>query len=136
MPSASWSLQQAVFAALSADRGLVDLQGGATRIYDRVPAQAAFPFIVLGPAQARDWSTDAGDGCEHRFQIDVWSSASGRREAAELAAVIRDGLHDKSLPLAGHRLVNLGHKVTEVRTEPGSGLVRATVRLRAVTEPL
>ena len=47
MPSASWALQQSIFATLSADTPLLALLGGA-RIYDDVPQGAAFPYLTFG----------------------------------------------------------------------------------------
>ena len=45
MPSASWALQQSVFARLTADATLLALLG-APRLYDNVPQGADFPYLT------------------------------------------------------------------------------------------
>ena len=48
MTNASWALQSAVFAALSADETMQSLLGIPPRIYDAVPLGPVFPYAVLG----------------------------------------------------------------------------------------
>ena len=74
MPSAAWSLQKAVFAALAADAPLVALLGAA-RIYDDVPQASDFPYLTFGQSTARDWSTASDDGTEHTITLNIWSQA-------------------------------------------------------------
>lgn len=136
MSSASWALQQGVFSALTDDATLAGLLGGSGRLYDHVPQGAACPYVVLGPVTARDWSTAGEEGCEHILALHVWSQASGKHEAQEIAERLRSRLHEASLSLSGHRLVNLRHEFTEVRRESDGRHVRAHLRFRAVTEPV
>ena len=55
MTSAGWDLQTTAYAALAADGPLVALLGGE-RLYDHVPQNAAFPYVVIDQMQvsARD----------------------------------------------------------------------------------
>jgi hypothetical protein len=48
---------------------------------------------------------------------------------------VRTALHDQALSLAGHRLVNLRHELSEARREPDGDTTHGIVRYRAVTEP-
>ena len=109
MPSAAWSLQKAVFAALAADAPLIALLGAA-RIYDDVPQSADFPYLTFGQSTARDWSTASEDGSEHTITLNVWSQAKGRNEVHEIMAAARSALHGQPLTLEGHRLINLRHE--------------------------
>lgn len=135
MSSASSALQQGLFSALTGDATLAGLLGGSGRIHDHVPQGAVCPYVVLGPVTVRDWSTASEEGCEHILALYVWSQASGKHEAQEIAERLRVRLHEASLTLAGHRLVNLRHVFTEVRRGTDGRHVRAFLRFRAVTEP-
>ncbi len=134
MPSASFELQKAIYQSLITDTSLTTLLGGA-RIYDHVPRAAAEPYITVGPSSVRDWSTATEPGEEHVLTLNVYSGASGYRQAHEILAALRERLNDAGLSLDGHRLVNLRHELSEVRRSAGGGEYRATARFRAVTEP-
>jgi hypothetical protein len=104
MSSASWALQQAIFARLTADAPLIALLGGA-RVYDDVPQAAAFPYLTFGQSTARDWSTGSDDGNEHILTLHVWSQANGKRQAHEIMGAVRTALHDQPLILDGPDVV-------------------------------
>jgi hypothetical protein len=134
MSAAAWSLQQSIFAALTADAALTALIGPG-RIYDDVPQGSALPYLTLGQSTARDWSTATSDGTEHILTLHVWSNAKGKKQAHEVLAAVRSALHDQPLTLAGHRLVNLRHEFSEARRSPDGETIHGTARFRAVTEP-
>ena len=134
MPSASWALQQAVFAALAANAPLIAVLGAA-RIHDDVPQGTDFPYLTLGQTSARDWSTGTEEGSEHTLTLTVWSQARGKKEAHEIMGAVRAALHEAPLALTGHRLVTLRHEFSEARRDPDGDTTRGTVRFRAVTEP-
>ncbi len=134
MSSSSWALQQSIFAALAADATLVALLGGP-RVYDDVPQASAFPYLTFGHSLVRDWSTGSEDGSEHVVTLHVWSQEKGKKEAHEIMGAVRTALHDQALSLAGHRLVNLRHELSEARREPDGDTTHGIVRYRAVTEP-
>jgi Protein of unknown function (DUF3168) len=134
MSSASWELQKAVHAALSANPALTGLLGGS-RVYDDVPRGVEFPYVTLGESTVRDWSTGSEDGQEHVLSITVWSRATGEREVNQIMAVIRDALHDVALTVAGHRLINLRQDFSDARRDADGETYRGLLRYRAVTEP-
>ena len=138
MPSATWSLQQSIFSALTADAALTSLLGG-TRIYDDVPQGTALPYLTLGQTTERDWSTgsDPGtdNGSEHILTLHVWSNAKGKKQAHDIIGAIRSALHDQPLTLTGHRLINLRHEFSEARPDPDGATIHGIARFRAVTEP-
>jgi hypothetical protein len=127
-------LQQAVVERLSTDTAILAITG-ADRIFDRRITRAEPPYLVLGEAVARDFSTGEGPGTEHLFEIEAWTKQNGRKQAVELAAAVRAALHDADLALEEATLVNLRHERTLSRRAPGSGLHLARLRFRAVTEP-
>jgi len=135
MASAGWALQQAIFAALTADAGLLALLGGA-RVYDDVPTRAEFPYVTFAQSTERDWSTGSDDGAEHVLSLHVWSRAGGRKEALLIMGQMRAILNDAALVLSGFRLVHLRHEFSDVRRDPDGETWHGIVRFRAVTEPV
>ena len=132
--SPAWSLQQSVFAALSADAALTALLGPG-HIFDDVPQGTALPYVTLGRTTAQDWSTGSEDGTEHLFTVHVWSGARGKKQAHEVLGAVRSALHDQPLAVAGHSLINLRHEHSEVRRDPDGETIHGTARFRGVTEP-
>lgn len=135
MASASFALQQAVFAALTGSATLVTLLGGA-KVYDDVPQRTAYPYVTIGQSIARDWSTASDEGHEHILTFHVWSDAAGRKAIHEIMAAVRAALHDEALTLAGYRLVNLRHELSEARRDSDGETYHGLTRYRAVTEPI
>ncbi len=134
MASAAWALQQAIFAALSADAELVSLLGGA-RIYDDVPTRAEFPYVTFAQVQERDFSTGSETGGEHALTLHVWSRGGGRKETFAIIDAVRGALHDAPLTLTGFRLINLRHEISDARRDPDGETWHGIVRFRGVTEP-
>lgn len=133
MTSPALELQQAVFAALSGDAALVAMLG-SERIHDHAPASVAFPYITFGRSAVEDWSTTTEDGSEHLFSLHVWSKADGKKQALEIMELTCAALHDASLVLASHRLVNLRAEGAEVRFNDDHAVYHGVVRFRAITE--
>jgi hypothetical protein len=134
MSGAAEALQEAVFDALSADATLTTLLGGA-RVYDGAPRNAEAPYVHLGEATARDWSTATEAGTEVAFAVVAWSREPGRKEALAIADRVVALLHDVALTVSGHRLVNLRHLTTETAREEKPQGRRAVARFRARIEP-
>lgn len=129
------ALQQAIFAALTGAPQLVSLLGGP-RIYDAAPQPVVFPYVTFGVATLRDASTSTEAADEHAITLNVWSRARGRKEAQTIAGVVRSLLHDRPLTLADHHLVSLRCEIADCRRDPDGATVHASLRLRALTEPL
>lgn len=135
MSNPGWDLQKAVFETLAADATLASLLGGAS-IYDHVPQDAAFPFVVLDQTRIADWSTGTEPGAEHQLTLHVWSCYRGKAESYAIADTIREALDEAALPLAENRLVNLRHQFSDLRRDADGETWHAVLRFRAVTEPL
>jgi hypothetical protein len=129
------ALRAAMRTALVADPVLTGLLGGA-RIFDEAPRGTQPPYVTFGDAQARDWSTATDRGTEQFPVFNVWSGQRGAREALAIAGQIRALLEDAALVPDGHRLVNLRFVSLETRHATSGRFLRASLRLRAVTETL
>jgi hypothetical protein len=132
--SASWAIQRGIYQALANSSNLTSLLGGA-RIYDDPPQAANLPFVSLGQTELRDWSTGTEDGAEHDLTLHVWSRSGGKKQVHQIIEAIRTVLHDQSLALSDHHLVNLRHELSEARLDPDGDTVHGIVRYRAVTKP-
>jgi Protein of unknown function (DUF3168) len=131
----SFALQQAIYAALAASPDLQSLIGDPPRLYDYVPRDSAFPYVVLGDGSESDWSTATEDGTEHVLQIDVWSRTTGHREAKQIAGVIRATLNDAPLSVSDAALIDIRYVAAALARQPDGQTTRAALRFRAVTEP-
>ncbi len=131
--SASWSVQKSLVSALKSDVALSGLLGGP-RIYDGVPQRTAYPFVSIGNAVSRDWSTSSESGSEHALTLHVWSKAKGKKQCFEVLSAVRRVLHDSALVVEDHQLVNLRYEYSDVRLDPDGETYHGILRLRAVTE--
>jgi len=130
---ASWALQRGIYQALAGSSDVTALLGGA-HIYDHAPQGSSFPFITLGQSVVRDWSTGTEDGAEHDLTLHVWSRAGGKKQVHEIIEAIRAALHDQTLALTDHHLINLRQEFSEARLDPDADTFHGIVRDRAVTE--
>lgn len=135
MLSASQALQAAIYETLSADAGVLAAIGGP-RIYDHVPRKANYPYVTFGQTTVQDWSAGSELADEHTITLHVWSLAAGRNEIHAIIGAIRAALHDRELPIEGHRVINFRHEISEVRRETDGERFQGIVQFRAVTEPL
>jgi len=128
------SLRRAIIDAASGDTELRALMGGTLRLYDEPPRGVEPVYALFGDVKAEDWSTDLDRGHAQNVDLVIWSERGGARTALMVADRFFAILDDASLPLEGHRLVNL--RVTELASarDKETGLARVTLRLRAVTE--
>ena len=131
----SFALQQAIYAALAASPDLQALIGDPPRLFDFVPRDSDFPYVVIGDAIQSDWSTATEDGTEHQLTINVWSRSTGHKEAKAIAEVIRAVLNNAALSVSGATLIDIRHLATDFARQPDGQTYRASLRFRAVTEP-
>ena len=132
--SSSWDLQQSVYNFLINDATITNMLGGQS-VYDDVPQRAGFPYITFGQSTVRDWSTGTEPGNEHMLSLHIWSKAAGKKQTYEIIDAICTGLHDNSLQLVDHHLVNFRCEFSEARRTVDGEKFHGIVRYRAVTEP-
>jgi hypothetical protein len=133
MTNASWALQSAVFAALSSDMTMQSLID--TRLYDAVPLNPTFPYVVLGDGKETNADTATEEGSEHQFVVTAWSQSGGHKETKSIADAIRFRLNNATLSLDGHALVDLRFQDCEYTRQTDGQTYSATLSFRAVTEP-
>lgn len=69
------------------------------RIFDNLPEQAEFPYVVLGEVSGRDWSDKFEPGQEVFSTVHIWSQYPGRKEAAEMQDAVLRALTSSPLAL-------------------------------------
>lgn len=135
MTNPGWDLQKAAYQALTADSALTSLLG-ASWLYDDVPQDADFPYVVIDQMRLNDWSTGTERGSEHILMLHIWSRYRGKREVYEIADAIRAALDDAELTLDGNRLINLTHQYSDLKRDEDGETWHGVMRFRAVTEPV
>ncbi|HXC56105.1 MAG TPA: DUF3168 domain-containing protein [Rhizomicrobium sp.] len=135
MSAASWALQQAIFATLTADSAVLDAVGDPPRLFDAVPRGTAFPYIVIGDDKESDWSTATEPGSAHALTIHIWSRAAGRRETRLAAEAVIAALNGAELVIDGQTLIDLRWLESDSSRESDGETVHAQLKFRAVLEP-
>lgn len=127
-----WELQQAVYATLDA-AGITDEAGDPIKgVYDDVPEDSDYPYIVVGEETANNISTKTVDAHEHTLTLHVWSVYRGRKEIKIIMGQVYDALHDSDINVSGASLVNLKQEFERTLME-GDGITRhGVIRFRAV----
>lgn len=130
--SASWPLQKALYAHLSAETDLAEAIGAPPRLYDDPPPGTATPYLVIG--EGRQSPLPGHDGAfEHDVRIRIVSRHGGRREVKTLIDLLVAALDGASFGIDGHRLVSCRFVFADVfRRE--ADLYAGIARFRAVTE--
>lgn len=131
MTSPSLELQGAIVARLRADADVKDIAKG---VHERIPENASFPYVSMGPSQALSEDADCIIGFEITMQIDAWSRAFGFPEVSRLAEAVRAALHDVDLQLTDNALVYLRHRQTRIFRDPDGLTNHAAIEFVALVE--
>ena len=128
----SFELQKSVFAKLVA-ASITDYAGDAiTGVFDDVPTDTAYPYVVIGDETATNISAKDKDFHEHTLTIHIWSQYRGNRDIKEIMEQVYAALNDVSYTVSGASGVNLKHEFQTTLTE-GDGITRhGVMRFRAV----
>lgn len=116
MASPSLELQGAIVARLKAWAGLSGTVN--ERVYDAVPAGAAFPYITVGEGDETSDDADCIDGFEISLDIDIWSRANGYPEAKRISDEVRKAIKSADLALPTNALVDFRHRQTRFLRDP------------------
>jgi hypothetical protein len=113
-------LQKAVYDSLIGD---VSVGGQLVPIYDSVPQDKEFPFIVIGDDVAIDFDTDDSTGFEVTATIHSYSDHRGMIETKQMQSIIYSILHKSSIDVFGYNCVDsfCTYQTTIIETD---GIVR------------
>jgi hypothetical protein len=125
----SFNLASTVYAALTGDATLMGLVEG---VYDDVPQDTDYPYIVVGEETTINAGTMTVDGLEHTLTIHVWSRYRGLKETKQIMERIYTLLHNSNLTVTGASLVNLRQEFSSTFVD-ADGLTRhGVIRFRAM----
>lgn len=68
-------------------------------VFDSVPEQQLFPFVVMDLHQSLDNGSSEIDGFIHTFYMSVWSDYRGRMQVEILMGALWKALHERQLSL-------------------------------------
>jgi len=131
----TWDLQQAIYTALGDDQKIQNMVGNPPRIFDAVPTNTQYPFVIIGEARTRDYAGVDG-GLEHEIRMAIYSRYAGRREVKEISAVIYDALHERNLVIPAAKLINIRFVFADALRNADGETYYGAVRFRAVTQPM
>lgn len=123
-------------ALVQALRGDAELTGLISGVYDYLPEEAGYPFVVVGEAIATPDNAHDRYGQETAVTVHVWSQYRGHSQGLRIAARITAVLDHQPLAIAGHDHVATRWESTQTLTdpEPPGDIRHVVLRYRIVTE--
>ena len=100
----SFDLQTILYSTLNGDSTLDGIVGN-NRIFDNVPQDTDYPYVVIGNINVINRGTKTLDGNEYNVDIDVWSTYRGKKEISEAMERIYELLHDTTYTVSGANMV-------------------------------
>ncbi len=101
--SYSLAVQAAIKIKLEANTTLMSAIKG---VYDNVPQNEEFPYVVIGDDVATSWSDNNQNGWNILTAIHTWSRHLGRKETKQIQQLIFDSLNRQVLNVAGYKFVD------------------------------
>jgi hypothetical protein len=134
MSDAFFAVQQAVYSKLSGDSDVQALLGNPARIYDHVPPEAAFPYLVFGAVVARPFDDKDRTGFEQTITLDIWSRYRGGKEVKDIMQTIYSALHRTSLSVSGQVFISCEFASSDVTPESDGLTYRGEARFVVITQ--
>lgn len=124
----SFRVASAIYAALSTDQALGGMIKG---VFDDVPQDTEYPYVVVGEETTVNNGSKTVDGQEYTLTIHVWSRYRGLKETKLIMERVYEILHNQALVVSGAALVNLRQEFTSTLMD-ADGLTRhGIMRFRA-----
>lgn len=110
--NAEYEIQKAVFEALN------ESPGTDFTVYDDVPQDTSYPYIVVGESTSAPFDTKDANGFEVSLIIHFWSQFDGREEVKQMMDQVYEVLHDSYLDVEGFDTVLCLFEFSETFLEP------------------
>lgn len=123
------ALQAAIFNAL-------DGVPGMPPVYDDVPENVPFPYVVIGDDVSAAFDDDCGSGADSMVTIHVWSTYPGRAEAKQILALIYRTLHRSNLVIAGNVTITIDADYQMTLLDPDGVTRHGVIRFRVLTREI
>lgn len=129
--TATWELQKAVYAALTADAALMAL---ITGIFDHVPQGQAYPYLTVGDDTETDRNTFDRTGREPTMTLHLWSKYAGMKQAKDIAERVVTLLDDQALVVTGWGHVMTTYEFGEFLRDPDGETRHGVLRFRMLLQ--
>lgn len=123
------ALQAAIFNAL-------DGVPGMPPVYDDVPENVPFPYVVIGDDVSAAFDDDCGSGADSMVTIHVWSTYPGRAEAKQILDLIARTLHRSNLVIAGNVTITIDADYQMTLLDPDGVTRHGVIRFRVLTREI
>lgn len=123
------ALQTAIFTAL-------DGVPGMPPVYDDVPENVPFPYVVIGDDVSAAFDDDCGSGADSMVTIHVWSTYPGRAEAKQILDLIYRTLHRSNLVIAGNVTITIDADYQMTLLDPDGVTRHGVIRFRVLTREI
>lgn len=122
----TFNIQAAIYTALS---------GNITpAVYDHVPEDSTFPYVVIGEDLANEFDTDTEQGYETLITFHIWSRYRGKKEIKDTDKEIYDMLHRQDLTISGQYTINLMWENSETILDADGLTYHGIVEYRLISE--
>ncbi|MEU1194922.1 DUF3168 domain-containing protein [Streptomyces sp. NPDC005813] len=132
-PAAMLPVQQAIYARLTGDSALMD---EVTGVFDYVPEDDVYPFIVIGEATEIPDNRHGGFGRQTVATLHVWTKYRGHSKGLAIAARVTALLDHQPLSISGLAHVDTWFEFQQTLTdpEPPGDIRHVVLRYRVGTE--
>lgn len=100
-----WDIQKEIYNLLVNDSNLNAIVG--SRIYDYVPDNSDFPYVVITDMIATPFDSQIGNGMQVKLSIGAFSDYKGTKEIKDIMRIVYDLLHNNSglINIAGQNVI-------------------------------
>ena len=105
-------------------------------VYDFVPQDSDYPYIVIGDTTSLPNDTDTEIGSDSTITIHVWSRYRGRLEVKQIQQAIYDILHRAQLSVSGSHFVMIDCEFQESFRDADGLTMHGVQRFRMLIEDL
>ena len=128
-----FEIQKAVYTTLANDTAIKKKVKG---VYDDVPQDEKYPYIVIGDDTINKWDTDTELGLNTTLTIHAWSRKAGKKEIKEVMGLIYNALHRAEININNMNLVTCECEFMETFTDSDRITRRGVQRYRIIVEVL
>lgn len=123
--------QKRVYEILSASPALTAIVG--TRIYDRVPDDAQFPYVVIGVAEFNGRDSHTHSGWTASITLAAWTQNLGRNQAFQILEIIETLLHNQTLGANGWHELSFRRDFSRVLAQDDNVTYEGVLRFNLLT---
>jgi hypothetical protein len=108
--------------------------GATPQIYDHVPPNATFPYVVFGPVHVVPYDALTEIGFEQVITLNIWSRYRGGKETRNIFQAVYDTLHRAHLSVAGQVAISCEFHSADFELDADGLTYHAAARFSIVTQ--